>query len=217
MEERRLSCVDCGTESCAMRDGKNPPFCLTTALTEEELQEVMDLYQEDQNHDMSLVAAELESTHYCTFTRVEETIVFAKKMGMKKLGIATCGGLLEESRVLAKILRFNGFEVVTAICKMGSMDKTETFGLDPVHTCRTGKIMCNPILQAKTMNKEQVDMALVVGLCVGHDTLFYKYVEVPVTTIVVKERVTGHNPVQPLHMTKGRQYYSRLLREQVEF
>jgi uncharacterized metal-binding protein len=67
------------------------------------------------------------------------------------------------------------------------------------------------------MNKEQVDLALVVGLCVGHDTLFYKYAEVPVTTIVVKDRVTGHNPVQPLYLTKGRQYYNRLLKEQVEF
>ena len=47
-------------------------------------------------------------------------------MGFKKIGIATCVGLIRESRIFGKILRKNGFEVCSASCKIGSMKKTET-------------------------------------------------------------------------------------------
>ena len=36
---------------------------------------------------------------------------------------------------------------------------------------------------------------MLVGLCVGHDSLFIKYSEAPVTTLVTKDRVLAHNPV----------------------
>ena len=69
--------------------------------------------------------------------------------------------------------------------------------------------MCNPILQAKLLAKEKVDLNVVVGLCCGHDTLFYKYAKGPVTTLIVKDRVLGHNPVQALYQSRA--YYRRLL------
>ena len=39
------------------------------------------------------------------------------------------------------------------------------------------------------------ELAVVLGLCVGHDTVFYKACRVPVTTLAVKDRVLGHNPI----------------------
>ncbi|MHA1741489.1 MAG: DUF1847 domain-containing protein, partial [Candidatus Thorarchaeota archaeon] len=39
----------------------------------------------------------------------------------------------------------------------------------------------------------------IVGLCIGHDMLFNKYSEAPVTTLIVKDRVLGHNPVAGLY------------------
>ena len=69
--------------------------------------------------------------------------------------------------------------------------------------------MCNPIAQAKVMNAENVDLAVVLGLCIGHDTLFLKYCQVPVTVLAVKDRVTGHNPLAALYLTGS--YYRRLM------
>jgi uncharacterized metal-binding protein len=43
---------------------------------------------------------------------------------------------------------------------------------------------------------------------VGHDILFSKYSDAPVTTLVVKDRVTGHNPVSVLYNQNF--YYKRL-------
>jgi uncharacterized metal-binding protein len=54
---------------------------------------------------------------------------------------------------------------------------------------------CNPMGQATILNKENTDLNIVIGLCVGHDTLFYKHSTAPVTTLVVKDRILAHNPL----------------------
>ena len=63
-------------------------------------------------------------------------------------------------------------------------------------------------MQAKILNKEKTDMNIVMGLCVGHDSLFYKYSEALVTTLVAKDRVMGHNPAAALYTSES--YYSKL-------
>lgn len=62
------------------------------------------------------------------------------------------------------------------------------------------------------MNKEQTDLNIVMGLCVGHDSLFYKYAEGLTTTLVVKDRVLGHNPVAALYGAEG-YYHDKLYNE----
>jgi len=41
---------------------------------------------------------------------VEEIIAFAKRIGAKKIGIATCIGLMNEAKIFAKILKAKGLE-----------------------------------------------------------------------------------------------------------
>ena len=126
-----LSCVDCGVMNCSKRTGQYPEFCPTAALTQEEIDEVTNIYLKSRiNKKVAVAAAEIEGEFYGRYTRVEEIIEFAKRIGAKKIGIATCIGLLEESRVFAKILRLNGFEVYGVSCKSGSVNKT-TVGVDP--------------------------------------------------------------------------------------
>ena len=69
--------------------------------------------------------------------------------------------------------------------------------------------MCNPITQAMIMNKLNVDFAIMLGLCIGHDTLFLKYCRVPLTVLAVKDRVFGHNPMAALYLSGS--YYRRLM------
>jgi uncharacterized metal-binding protein len=64
------------------------------------------------------------------------------------------------------------------------------------------------VAQAMLMNNAKTDMNIIVGLCVGHDMLFSKYSNAPVTTLVVKDRVTGHNPVSVLY---GQNFYYKKL------
>ena len=197
MKEKRLSCIDCAVTNCNLQDKQYPSFCLTTHMDEGILEDAMKLYKEDENHRSMIAAGEIEHDYYLQYTRIEEIMEYARKMGMKKLGIATCVGLINESRKLASILRYNGFEVYGVGCKTGVQKKTDV-GI-PKRCNAIGENMCNPILQAKILNAEKTELNIVVGLCVGHDSLFYKYSDALVTTAVTKDRVTGHNPVAAIY------------------
>jgi uncharacterized metal-binding protein len=130
---------------------------------------------------------------------------------MNKIGIAACVGLMEESITFAKILEKHNFEVYSVACKVGAMEKTEITELDEEKTVITGNVMCNPILQAKILNNEKTDLNVVIGLCVGHDSLFYKYSEALCTTLVTKDKVLAHNPVGALYQTNT--YYRKLIND----
>ena len=157
---------------------------------------------------MARAAAQIEGRYYCTKTRVEETVLFIKEIGAKKVGIATCFGLINEAKIFAKILQKNGIEYVSVVCKVGGEDKAN-MGLAPEDTICKGahpETMCNPILQARVLNREKTDLNIAIGLCVGHDALFSKYSDAPVTTLIAKDRVLGHNPVAALYSG----YYKKL-------
>ena len=202
------SCVDCGVLNCRTRDKEYPEFCLTAELTPDITEKVRKLYEDDENNKVSVISAQIENEFYLRYTRVEELIEFAKRMGYRKIGIATCVGLIEVSRILARILRKNGFEVYGAVCKIGSFLKKDV-GVAEEDMVRTGAVMCNPIMQAEVLNNAETDFNVVMGLCVGHDSLFYKYSDALVTTLVAKDRVLAHNPVGALYQAKA--YYKKLL------
>lgn len=199
------SCVDCGTIKCDTHNGNYPPFCLTTGMEDSERETLLRLYQEEENQQVMATAAQIEYEGYLRLTRVEETIQFAQRMGFHKIGIATCAGLIVESRQLARILRAHGFEVYAVACKAGAIDKS-CVGIAP--ECKDiGIHMCNPIFQARQLAQAKTELNIVMGLCVGHDSLFYKYSEGMTTTLVVKDRVTGHNPAVVLYTAEG--YYKK--------
>lgn len=203
------SCTDCGVLHCAKRNSQYPDYCLTENLSEEELAAVVKLYTDDKiNSGIAVASAQVEGEFYGKFTRIEETMEVAKRIGAKKIGIATCVGLIEESRIFAGILKLNDFDVYGVACKVGSVDKS-VIGIEEKYTCTAGVVMCNPILQAKLLNKAKTDFNVVMGLCVGHDSLFYKYSKALTTTLITKDRVLAHNPAGAIYQSRA--YYKRLL------
>jgi len=65
--------------------------------------------------------------------------------------------------------------------------------------------MCNPIAQAEILNEAKTDLNILLGLCVGHDTLFMRYARAPVTVLAVKDRVLAHNPLGAIY---AQDYYA---------
>ena len=209
-QDKKLSCAYCAVTNCNAMDKTYPSFCLTTNMDESFKEETMETYDEGDNLKVMQTAAEVEHEGYMQWCRVREIIEFAKKMGYRKIGIATCVGLIRETKLLTDILRSHGFEVFGIACKAGAVPKEE-MGIDK-SCCDVGVNMCNPILQAKMLNKEQTEMNIVMGLCVGHDSLFYKYSDALVTTLVAKDRVMGHNPAAALYTSNS--YYKGLKENQ---
>jgi uncharacterized metal-binding protein len=148
-----------------------------------------------------------------TKSRVEELIEFAHRMGYRKLGVAFCGALTHEASILSEILEKHGFKIVAVSCKVGRIPK-ERIGVKDEEKVKIGEFepMCNPITQAKILNKAKTDFNIMLGLCIGHDSLFLKYVESLTTVFAVKDRVTGHNPMAALYTSRS--YYQRLMKKE---
>ena len=208
MSDLQRSCADCGVINCRMQDKSYPEFCLTTHMDPELKEEALALCMEEENNRIMRTAAQVEYDGYRKWPRVQETILFAKRMGYHKIGIATCVALIRESRILAKMLRANGFEVFGVGCKAGEIFKTD-LGIDQAHQ-GPGPVACNPVLQAQLLAQAGTELNIVMGLCVGHDSLFYKHSQAVTTTLVVKDRVLVHNPVMALYTADG--YYANLMK-----
>ncbi|MCI1779608.1 MAG: DUF1847 domain-containing protein [Bacteroidales bacterium] len=212
-KKKDLSCVDCGTQNCKYKDRTYPEFCPTANLKQEDWEWALERYDEKNNHEVTIASAEVEHEGYCRWTRVEEIMQFARKTGAHKIGIANCIGLIREAKIFARILRANDFEVCAVICKVAGKNKS-SIGI-PKECEEIGPVMCNPILQARLLNNAGTDLNVVIGLCVGHDSLFYKYSDAYVTTLVTKDRVTGNNPVAALY-TADSYYRKKFFPEKAE-
>jgi uncharacterized metal-binding protein len=107
----------------------------------------------------------------------------------------------DEAARIVKFLEKSGFTIASVLCKCGGVDKTK------LHVAKEYKIgdpiefeaSCNPVLQAELLNKAETDINVIVGLCLGHDMIFTMNSKAPVTTLIVKDRLLGHNPIIALY------------------
>ncbi len=200
-----FTCAYCGIDACEKDDpSKFPLNC--PCLLKEEMEEVKKLYEEGDNKKLAHEAALTEAIGYCEKTRLEEVMDFAHRMGYEKIGIAHCIGLKKEARAFCDVLKHNGFKVETVACKSGYIPK-EFINISNFEKIDPGtfETMCNPIGQAYLLDREGTDLNVILGLCVGHDTLFMKYSKAPVTVLATKDRVLAHNAMAALYLADG--YY----------
>jgi uncharacterized metal-binding protein len=222
-------CANCNIKRkiCSYPDGKGPANCPTLNLKDVIGNSLLE-YDKSALKTFARNASIQEgecyvnksegSPHvrYAIKPRIQETIEFANKMGYKRLGIAFCGGLRNEAKIISEILKAQGFEVASVICMVGRTPKKEFLGLDEEQKVSPGSFesMCSPITQAMVLNAVQTEFNILVGLCVGHDSLFMRYSDAFCTVLVVKDRVTGHNPLAAIQLYKS--YYRKLTEEKFD-
>jgi uncharacterized metal-binding protein len=199
---QKIDCAACGINPCSDTGEANVSLdSCPMNVAERELHAAYQVYESDEStRTMARAAARVEAKGYMKWTRVEDTMEFARLMGYRRLGIASCVGLKREAAILEGILRKNGFEVDSAICKTGGIPK-ERLGVGDEEKVHPGRFepMCNPIAQARLLDAAGCELNILVGLCVGHDALFTKESKAPVTTLIAKDRVLGHNPAAALY------------------
>lgn len=202
MEKIPFTCAECRVLSCR-KEGHpdmpaNCPMQNEAALIEEARKE----YLKDDNNKIFIQSAYMESDAFGHFPRLKETILFCRRMGYTHIGLAFCSALADEARVVSSLLRKAGLTVESVRCKCGGIRK-DTMGIEKtrwVHPESDFEPICNPIAQAKLLEARGVQFNIVMGLCVGHDTLFLKYTNTPTTVLIVKDRVCGHNPVAAIYL-----------------
>jgi uncharacterized metal-binding protein len=204
---------------CQQEDGKSPTFCPTQNY-EEVIDKALDELKKPDILEFARQASIQEGEGYANRElgydkvkpvkpRIMETIEFAHRMNYQRLGFVFCIGLIKEAKVVEKLLSAEGFEVVSALCKLGREPK-ETLGVRDDQKIRIGcfESMCNPIAQAFVMNSEKTEFNIVMGLCVGHDSLFLQYADAPCTVLAAKDRLLGHNPLAAIYTIDS--YYRSL-------
>ncbi|MEW6661098.1 MAG: DUF1847 domain-containing protein [Bacillota bacterium] len=205
-----MRCATCGVYACRSGEAnKQPRDCPMTA---EPLvyQKSLETYRKDLvTEKIALASAWTEAAGYCRWSRLEEIMEFSHRAGWRRLGLAFCIGLRQEAKLIHGVFQQNGFEVVSVTCKTGAVPKEE-LGLGQADKIRPGEFepMCNPVAQAKLLNKAETHLNILVGLCVGHDTLFIKHSAAPITVLAVKDRVLAHNPLGAVYAAH---YYNKKL------
>ena len=199
-------------------DGKSPAFCCTK-LYADTLSQFDNQYESYMRFSAEASRQEISCYEPSQYNpsikmpvkpRMVEAIEFCHRMGYQRVGLAFCGGLHREANALSKVLEAFGFEVVSVMCKVGGKDKT-CLGLaidEKINPTAVHESMCNPIGQAVILNNEKTEFNLMLGLCIGHDSLFLKHSDALCTVIAVKDRVTGHNPLAVLYTLNS--YYQYL-------
>ncbi len=214
MAENFPACAACpanlSVRVCQKEDGKAPPACPTVNSTTA-LENALEEIKKPKVLEFAKQASIQEAEGYAdrergyeqvkpSKPRIVETIEFAHRMKYQRLGLVFCIGLQKEAKVVESLLSNNGFVVVSAVCKVGREPK-ETIGVRDDQKINIGgfEAMCNPIAQAFILNEENTEFNIVMGLCVGHDSLFLKYSKSPCTVLAAKDRVLGHNPLAAIY------------------
>ncbi|MGM0431129.1 MAG: DUF1847 domain-containing protein [Spirochaetota bacterium] len=180
----QMNCLACRAKTC--RSGVS--CTLETPVAES----VVDQYHQHDVQEIVQTAARLvDGGRAGELSRIEELIEFAEEMGYKRVGLAYCYGIEELAGEVLKLFRRAGVPTTGVSCTVGALSQ------NTVNTASAlPGVSCNPITQAAQMNAEGVDLAVTMGLCLGHDILFNREFEGDVTTLVVKDRVHAHQPVK---------------------
>ena len=218
----KIECAKCTKVVCDSKQFDQGPSNCPTKVRRDLIKQAVAEYDKPEVREFARQASIQEFECYMDLPegrtprnpRVEEIAQFAKKMGYKKLGIAFCGGLKNEAKILTNILENRGFDVVSVCCSVGAIPKERIGITEEQKIAGPGawESMCSPITQAEILNREGTEFNIVVGLCVGHDSLFFKYAKAPTTVLIAKDRVFGHNPAAGLYLSSS--YYRKLLRKE---
>ena len=221
-------CAECSIKEtiCRQEDGKGPVYCPTinysdvinASLSEYETPEIKNFAANATIQEGECYVNKGKNNpnpRYAIKPRVQETIEFAHKMGYKRLGLAFCGGLKSEAKILSEILKKQGFELASVMCKTGRTPK-EFLGIKEEQKINPGEFeaMCSPIIQAKILNAANTEFNIIFGLCVGHDSLVMRYSDALCSVLVAKDRVTGHNPLAAINCHNS--YYKKLKEEKFD-
>ena len=188
------TCAQCKTKEC--RQGKD---CFAKSDSHKQLytNTIAKLHK---------AGSTIEAKYYCEKTRLGETILFAKELGYRKIGLAFCIRLSDEAKIIDEILS-KYFKVISVCCKVCGLTKKD-FGLERIQS-NERKVMCNPAGQAQLLNDVKTELNVICGLCVGHDTIFTKTSAAPVTTLIAKDRVLAHNPVGAIYCQYIRERFNK--------
>lgn len=179
-----MGCTTCNTKGC--RTESKDCFGI------KELS--LSFYSQEEINNMARSASALiDNGRAGTLNRLEEVMEYCLDREYSRVGVAYCFGLPDLASSIEKEIKSRGLTPVMVQCTAGGVLERE---IDPGKTKDT--VSCNPVGQALTLKKKNVDFVIEAGLCMGHDVIFHQTLDIPHTTLIVKDRIYQHNPALAL-------------------
>jgi uncharacterized metal-binding protein len=213
VDQNQLTCI-CAKQGC--RRGENPgikDYCKANHFLEE-IEKAKNEYRTPGVVNIYEAACVVGAVNDGFRPRIEEALDFARHLKFSKIGFAACNAFMKELEWNRTLFTRNDLEVVCAACQIGRVS-AEDRGV--ARLSKYINAFCNPIAQAEILNSEGTQLNFIVGLCMGHDILFTRYSKAPVSTLIVKDRMTGNNPAAALYGYHTRRALFGLSREDDEY
>lgn len=176
-----MNCLECNQKSCK-QDAKD---CNGNRVN------IVDLYQSQPINDTYIRADDLVSGGKAgQFSRLEEIGQFCKAEHYKTIGIAYCYSMESLAEKTSDYLKSQDLGVRSYRCTINGIRECQ------INPTLGRSVNCNPLGQADSINHENVDFVVEMGLCLGHDVLFHQQLKKPFTVFIVKDRVYDNDPKQ---------------------
>jgi uncharacterized metal-binding protein len=181
-----MDCTKCKIKTCRITES-----CLSQKFDAADLK--LTYHLPDNQKIIQAAAALVDNGRAGTLSRLKEIIEFSKSMNFRRIGIAYCYGMESDANLISQIFHESGFKIYPVSCTTGGFKQS-----DVNDKSKIDKVSCNPLAQAEQINNESVDLTITVGLCLGHDILFQRNIKSYTTTLIVKDRIHNHNPIEAL-------------------
>ena len=181
-----MNCLDCSSKSCK----KNGADCFGLHDLS-----VAGYSSPDAVSTLKSASMLVDNGRAGTLSRIQELVEFCTYQKYKVIGIAYCFSIEEEAALVRDILSRAGLTVIASRCTTGGIRENEI-----MDDKKSDAVSCNPAGQAAFLNK-RADFVIEMGLCLGHDVLLHKHLEVPFTVLLVKDRVYNHNTLKGIRQS----------------
>jgi len=178
-----LNCLNCTSKAC--RSSQQDCNGQRDAIVE--------IYKKDHLRGALQAADDLVSGGKAgTVSRLDEIVAYARNAHIENIAIAYCFAMEREAKKVKSYLQDHGLRVVSFRCSINGIPEKILLGNDK------NAVNCNPVGQAEAINRSNAELVIEMGLCLGHDILFHKYLKKPFTVFMVKDRVHKHIPQKAL-------------------
>lgn len=176
-----VHCARCKTFVCrAGRPDVAPEDCPMHG----DMPDVASLYADAGRRRLAQGSAAVEGLGYGRWTRLREVAELAQRMGYGRIGVGYCPDMVREAVLTALFLR----------------DYQLSVQLPPE------PLDCEPFGQAALFAQQGTQLNVVAGMCVGHEAVFIRASQAPVTVLVARDDRLRHNPAAALYTAET---YSR--------
>ena len=155
-----MNCIKCNLKSC-----RSAESCGMEGFDRQELKH---RYHDPETQNMVQAAAALvDGGRAGELSRLEELMEIIPALGYKKPALAYCYGMEKQAMMMADLFRSRGIPLIGVSCTVGAHRQEELNRKSAL-----SGVSCNPLSQAEQLNAQGADLAILFGLCMGHDILF---------------------------------------------